>query len=374
MASNLACPLFDFTLDLYKQLLVQTGSTANIFYSPFSIAAALSMTLAGARHHTAKQVEHVMHLEAGTVHKHFSDVLSKIDSYAPDVTLQVANRLYSDQSFSVLPAYTSLLEEFYKSTMKAVDFKNDPGASRLEINAWVQEATRSKIKDLLPEGSIDSDTVLVIVNAIYFKGLWSFQFNPRATSPEEFHVSKDGTKTVDMMYKQAKFRMSRCDEHKVSVLEIPYKGKRASMVILLPDEMDGLSDLEKSLTSSTFRKILDGLTRETLVDLRLPRFRLEQTTNLKDTLKEMGIHDLFSSSADLSGMSGNESLKVSAAIHKAFVEVNEEGTEAAAASAFAVNARCAVYGVSFTVDHPFLFVIRSHDPDIILFMGSVREV
>lgn len=374
MASNLACPLFDFTLDLYKQLLVQTGGAANIFYSPFSIAAALSMTLAGARDRTAKQVERTMHLEGDAVHKHFADIFSKIDGYAPDVTLQVANRLYSEQSFSVLPAYTSLLKEFYNTTMKSVDFRKDPDASRLEVNAWVEGVTHSKIKDLLPPGSVDSDTVLVIVNAIYFKGLWSFQFNPKATSPEDFHEAKGKSKTVSMMYKQAKFRMSHCDEHKVSVLEIPYKGNKTSMVILLPDDVDGISTLEDSLTVATFRKILDGLEGETLVDLRLPRFKLEQTTNLKQTLMAMGIHDLFTSSADLSGMSGDKSLEISAAVHKAFVEVNEEGTEAAAASAFVANARCAMYGVPFNVDHPFLFVIRSHDPDIILFMGSVRQV
>ncbi|CAN7937666.1 unnamed protein product [Ixodes hexagonus] len=374
MASNLACPLFDFTLDLYKQLLVQTGGAANIFYSPFSIAAALSMTLAGARHGTAKQIEHTMHLDSDAVHKHFADILSKIDSYAPDVMLQVANRLYSDRSFSVLPAYATLLKEFYNTTMKPVDFGKDPNASRLEINAWVEEVTQSKIKDLLPERSIDFDTVLVIVNAIYFKGLWSFQFNPEATSPQEFHETKDRTRTVDMMYKQAKFRMNRCNEHKLSVLEIPYQGKKTSMVILLPDEVDGLPALEKMLTASTLTKILGDLKHETLVDLHLPRFKLEQTTDLKATLMAMGIHDLFTSSADLSGMSGDKNLEISAAVHKAFVEVNEEGTEAAAASAFVVRARCAVHGAPFTVDHPFLFVIRSHDPDVILFIGSVRHI
>ncbi|CAN7937667.1 unnamed protein product [Ixodes hexagonus] len=371
MASNLAYSLLDFGLELYKKLLVQTGGTANIFYSPLSIAAALSMTLAGARHGTAKQIEHAMHLD-GVVHKHFADVLSKIDGFAPDVVLQVANGLYSDRSVSILPAYATLLKELYNTTMKPVDFRKDPTASRLEINTWVKEVTQSKIKDLLPERSIDFNTVLVIVSAIYFEGLWRFKFNPQATSPKEFNETKDRTRTVQMMYTQVVLPMTRIDN--LSVLEIPYQGMKTSMVILLPDEVDGLPALEKTLTASTLTKILGDLKYKTEVYLYLPRFKLEQTTDLKATLMAMGIHDLFTTSADLSGMSDDNNLKISAAVHKAFVEVNEKGTEAAEASELELPAGYRVYSAPVTVDHPFLFVIRSHNPDVILFIGSVRHI
>ncbi|CAN7937668.1 unnamed protein product [Ixodes hexagonus] len=374
MASDPADPLLDFTLDLYKQLLIENKGKANILFSPFSVAAALSMTLAGARHHTAEQIERTMHLKGATAHKYFADILPKIEGYAPNVTLQLANRLYSDELIRVLPAYTSLLAESYKTTMKSVDFQNHWDASRRQINAWVQEVTRSRIKDLFPEGSMDTFTALVIVNAIYFKGPWNSPFDPEDTHTEKFHETEERSKTVNMMHKEAKFRMNNCNVHNVSVLEIPYKGKNTSMVILLPKKIDGLSALEKMLTPSALKEILNGLVHKTTVVLSLPSFKLEQTTNLKKTLQAMGIHDLFLKQSDLSGISDRKNLRVSTAVHKAFVEVNEEGTEAAAASDFIVEQLSAAILPSFTVDHPFLFVIRSRDPDIILFMGSVRHV
>ncbi|CAN7937669.1 unnamed protein product [Ixodes hexagonus] len=254
MTSDPTDPLLDFTLRLYNQLLAENKGKANIFFSPFSIAAALSMTLAGARHHTAEQIERTMHLKGATVHKHFADILPKVEGYAPDVTLQLANRLYSDESFRVLPAYTSLLAESYKTTMKSVDFKNHWDASRLQINAWVQEVTQSKIKDLFPEGSIDTFTALVIVNAIYFKGPWNTPFDPEDTHLEKFHETKDRSKNVNMMNMRKQFSMNTCDVHNLSVLEIPYKGKNTSLVILLPKKTDGLSALEKMLTPSMLER------------------------------------------------------------------------------------------------------------------------
>lgn len=376
MSADLTTAIVAFTLDLYKQLLSESPSeTKNIVVSPFSIAAALSMTLAGAKGNTAAEITTVLHTKGDMIHAHFADFFAKVATYAPDVTLDIANRMYTEQTFEVLESYLSALKKFYNSTVVPVDFKNNAEAARVAINAWVEETTKTKIKDLLPNGVVDSDTALVLVNAIYFKGLWNKQFNPEVTSLQEFRTSKESSKQVHMMYKQSHFKINtECSDLNANAIEIPYKGGKTSMVILLPHEIDGLSKLEAALTPSKLSDVLKGLDA-TIVDLSLPRFRIEYSMDLKKTLRTMGVKDLFAdNAADLSGIDGKRDLVISAAVHKAFVEVNEEGTEAAAATGMVAMARCAIIGIPFSVDHPFMYFIRSHDPDVILFAGSVRDV
>ncbi|KAH7972752.1 hypothetical protein HPB52_016627 [Rhipicephalus sanguineus] len=354
MSADLTTAIVAFTLDLYKQLLSESPT-------------ALSMTLAGAKGNTAAEITTVLHTKGDMIHAHFADFFAKVATYAPDVTLDIANRMYTEQTFEVLESYLSALKKFYNSTVVPVDFKNNAEAARVAINAWVEETTKTKIKDLLPNGVVDSDTALVLVNAIYFKGLWNKQFNPEVTSLQEFRTSKESSKQVHMMYKQSHFKINtECSDLNANAIEIPYKGGKTSMVILLPHEIDGLSKLEAALTPGS---------TATIVDLSLPRFRIEYSMDLKKTLRTMGVKDLFAdNAADLSGIDGKRDLVISAAVHKAFVEVNEEGTEAAAATGMVAMARCAIIGIPFSVDHPFMYFIRSHDPDVILFAGSVRDV
>lgn len=376
MSADLTTAILAFTVDLYKQLLSGSGSeTKNIIVSPFSIAAALSMTLAGAKERTAIEITNVLHTKDDMIHAHFSDFFAKVATYAPDVTLDVANRMYSEKTFGILESYISTLKKFYNSTVVPVDFRNNAEGARLAMNAWVEETTKSKIKDLLPNGVVSSDTALVVINAIYFKGLWKEQFNPKVTSLQKFHTSKESAKDVHMMYKQSHFKINtECSDLNANAVEIPYKGGKTSMIILLPHEIDGLPKLEAALTPSKLIDVLKGLD-STIVDLSLPRFRIEHSVDLKKTLHAMGVRDLFTdNAADLSGIDGKRDLVISAAIHKAFVEVNEEGTEAAAATGMVAMARCAIIGIPFSVDHPFMYFIRSHDPDVILFAGSVRDV
>lgn len=375
MASDFGDSLLSFSVELYKKLKNEGNGADNIICSPFSIAAALSMTLAGARHDTAKQVSSALHVQHDTVHGHFADFLSKLPAYAPDVVLHVANRLYSEQTYKTLEEFTRLLEKSYGTTIENVDFRRNFDKARLQVNAWVEEATRSKIKDLLAKGTVDASTSLIIVNAVYFKGLWHDQFDPMRTSQQEFHETTDRSKMVDMMYQKKRFRMSRHPDVKVSALEIPYKGKKTSMVILLPEEVDGLAGLEEALTASNLTEILQGLSYQGDIELTLPKFKLEQAVGLKKVLATMGVEDLFDPlKCDLSGISADKDLVVSDVIHKAFVEVNEEGTEAAAATAVMMVKCCLQFPTRFTVDHPFLFLIRSHDPDVVLFLGSVRQI
>lgn len=374
MSGDLTTAVLAFTIDLYKQLLSDSSGMSNIVVSPFSIAAALSMTLAGAKHSTANEIANALHVKDDSIHKQFSEFLAKVSSFAPDVTLEVANRLYAEKTFDILGEYLATLKEFYNSTVVPVNFKSEAEAARLAINTWVEAATKSKIKDLLPSGAVDYDTALVLVNAIYFKGLWKEKFNPNVTSLQTFHMTKEVTKEIQMMYKQSHFKINtQCSDLNANAIEIPYKGGKTSMVILLPYEIDGLPKLEAALTPSKFSDVVAGFESE-LVDLSLPRFKIEHSVSLKKTLEKMGVRELFSSTADLSGIDGKQQLTVSAALHKAFVEVNEEGTEAAAATGMVMMARCAIMGIPFTIDHPFMFFIRSHDPDVVLFAGSVRDI
>lgn len=375
MASGLGDSLLHFSLELYQKLKSEGDGASNVICSPFSIAAALSMTLAGARHDTAKQITTALHAQYDTVHEKFADFLSKLFSFAPNVILHIANRLYSEETYETLEPFSRLLEKLYGTAIEKVDFKRNADQARLQVNAWVEEVTRSKIKDLLTKGTVDSSTSLIIVNAVYFKGLWQDQFNPKCTSKQEFYETPDRSKIVDMMHLKKPFRMSRLPDLEVSALEIPYKGQKTSMVILLPQEIDGLEKLEKSLTASKLTEILQGLSNKGDIELSLPKFKLEQAVGLKEVLTAMGIEDLFDpSKCDLSGVSADKNLVVSDAVHKAFVEVNEEGTEAAAATAMVVMQCCISFPTRFCVDHPFLFFVRTHDPDVILFVGSVRQM
>ncbi|KAH7972753.1 hypothetical protein HPB52_016628 [Rhipicephalus sanguineus] len=294
MSLELSASISAFTVDLYKHILLDSDGMKNIVFSPFSIAAALSMTLTGAKHRTADEIANVLHVQGNTIHSLFSEFLANISTYAPDVALDVANRLYAEKSYDIL-------NDFIIQVVVPVDFKNEAEAVRLFINAWVEEVTKSKISELLPFGEVDSDCVLILVNAIYFKGLWDKQFSPEATTVKEFHVSKEAAR-------KAEFKVNlECGDLKAAAVEIPYKGGWTSMVILLPHEVDGLPHLEATLAAAKLSNIFTGL--ETAdVELILPRFKVELSVNIKTVLQSMGVQDLFSHKADLSGMSGGKTL------------------------------------------------------------------
>ncbi|KAK8766001.1 hypothetical protein V5799_007216 [Amblyomma americanum] len=370
-----------FSLHLYKQLQTENKQGENIFCSPFSIAVALSMALVGARNNTAEEISALLDVKGkkDKVHENFSKFLANLSSFAPHVVFHVANRIYSAEEYSVRKSYRSLLENSYGATIKSADFKNSHEAVRLEANAWVSEQTASKIQDLLAPGSVDATTAIILLNAIYFKGFWETPFEANNTRPQDFHLDSKKSVRIDMMYQEREsYKLGHSKELKARALEMPYRGQKMSMILLLPDEVEGLCFLEKQLSPSRLSALFGSLKVDNSVQLTVPKFKLEHSIGLSNTLKALGIREMFTPGiADLSGIFEKGSPAVSDVVHKAFVEVDEEGTEAAAATGMTLmmcGAMVASHPTRFIVDHPFMFFIKTNEPEVVLFVGSVRKL
>uniref|UniRef100_A0A672STZ5 Leukocyte elastase inhibitor n=1 Tax=Sinocyclocheilus grahami TaxID=75366 RepID=A0A672STZ5_SINGR len=371
-----------FSLNLFKK--ISGGNTSkNVFYSPISITSALAMVLLGAKGNTAAQMFKVIshmspHVKEDQIHSSFNKLMSELKKPGAPYVLSLANRLYGEQSYQFvevrLKANNSSNTLFCsEAKLEEVDFKKKSEAARVDINKWVEKKTQGKIKDLLPQGSVDTMTRLVLVNAIYFKGNWEKKFPKEATSDGQFKLNKTQSKPVKMMNQKAEFPLALIPEMNSQVLELPYVGKNLSMLIILPEEIEdettGLQKLEKALT---YEKLMEwtkpSKMRRQEVQVSLPRFKMEETYDMKSLLISMGMEDVFDGQkVNLSGMSPNNDLVVSKVIHKAFVEVNEEGTEAAAATGAVIAIRS--FAQMFIADHPFLFFIRHNPSNSILFYG-----
>ncbi len=368
-----------FAFTLYKRLA--NNVDGNVFFSPLSISGALGMVYAGAGGDTRDQMKTALSFDnLGTdtgIHSGFRDLLEALDDPASNYTLDIANRLFAaNQGLNLQADYQSTTRDYYKADVELMDFRNDPDGSREDINNWVKDNTNDKIQDLLPEGSITEETGSVLVNAIYFKGLWRIPFDPDDTAPEPFYVTPVSPVQMDMMslfhirLDYLEYRDWDC-----KILELPYEGDKASMIILLPNEKDGLGRLEEAVTMETFNSALDQLQSES-VYLKLPKFKLELPINLKAYLMSLGMEDLFDpDKADLSGINGKKDLVVTEAIHKAYVDVTEEGTEAAAATAIITVVSTSVQSSKakkFVADRPFMFCLRDTETGSILFMGRLQ--
>uniref|UniRef100_A0A673NDX7 Leukocyte elastase inhibitor-like n=1 Tax=Sinocyclocheilus rhinocerous TaxID=307959 RepID=A0A673NDX7_9TELE len=315
------------------------------------------------------------------VHSHFETLTSTINRPSASYILKLANRLYGEKTFSFLPEYLDSTLKLYQADLQAVDFIGASDESRQLINKWVEEQTENKIKVLLKPGMVTGMTRLVLVNAIYFKGNWMHTFKARETKEMPFKINQNEHRPVQMMYQNKKFPFRYIPEYELQVLELPYKQEELSMLILLPNETgsDPLLKVSK-ISELTLDKLLDWTERDkmaTWMDIRvnLPKFKLEVESSLSEVLQEMGMSSVFQETkADLTGMSSQGGLSISAVIHKAFIEVNEEGTEAAAATAVCLRA-CASLRLefqNFTADHPFMFFIRHNPTNSILFLGRFR--
>uniref|UniRef100_A0A8C8XCB9 Serpin family B member 3 n=1 Tax=Panthera leo TaxID=9689 RepID=A0A8C8XCB9_PANLE len=357
-----------FALDLFQQFK-PSKKNDNIFYSPLSIASALAMTYLGAKENTALEIGKVEKL--GNVHHQFQKLLTELKKPTDAYELNIANKFYGENKFP-------FLQKFYLASVESVDFQKAAEETRKKINSWVESQTNGKIKDLLPENSLES-TVLVLVNAVYFKGLWDKKFDKKYTVEEKFWLNKDTSKPVQMMKQSSVFNFTSLEDVQAKILEMPYKGKDLSMMLLLPNEVDGLQKVqnEEQWHQLTAEKLAEWTSSQNMsdrwVDLYLPRFKVEDDYDLKATLQALGMLDAFNTQrANFSGMTGSLDLAVSKALHKSFVEVTEEGTEATASTD--VNAGyTSLPTYHFRCDHPFLFFIKHNKTNCILFLGRVSS-
>lgn len=399
-----------FALNFFKHL-ANTSATPNLFFSPWSISSTMAMVYLGARGNTADQMakvfqfdkvvaqktpvtpvnltgcelmqqiqkgtypEAILQAQAGAaVHSSFSSLSSAINASTGEYLLESVNMLFGEQSARFKEEYMQLSKKYYSTEPQAVDFLERAEETRKKINSWVKTQTKGKIPDLLPEGSVDGDTKMVLVNAVYFKGKWKTPFEKKLNGLYPFRVNANQRKPVQMMYLRKELNIGYIGDLKTQILELPYAGD-ISMFLLLPDEISDVSTgLELLEDEITYDKFINWTSKDKLaeddVEVYLPQFKLEERYELRSILQSMGMEEAFSQSqANFSGMSDNNDLFLSQVFHQATVDVNEEGTEATAGTGAIVSGRTGHGGPQFVADHPFLFFIMHKVTKNILFFG-----
>jgi serpin B len=361
----------DFAVALYQQLAAKDG---NLFFAPYSISNALAMTYAGARGNTAAEMKTTLRFNLGDdqLHPAFKKLIAQLDGQGKKRPMQltIANRLWGQKDYGFLPDFIKIGQDNYGAGLQEVDYITAHEAARKEINAWVEKQTKDKIKDLIPEGVLNDMTRLVLTNAIYFKAAWMHPFEKKETKPGTFYLA--GGKTVKTPMMNAKNDTHGfADLGDFTILQMSYEKREQSMLIFLPKKKDGLADVEKKLTPENLNAWIKKLSPH-VVDLTMPKFKVTAQFKLNDVMKAMGMKDAFIfGKADFSGMATREKLYITDILHKAFVDVNEAGTEAAAATAVAIGTASLPPPATFNADHPFVFLIRDHATGTILFAGRV---
>nr|XP_010584996.1 serpin B12 isoform X1 [Loxodonta africana] len=412
-----------FCFDLFQEISKRDGHR-NIFFCPLSLSAALGMVRLGARSDSAHQIDKVLHFDelsqnesnepnpclksskqevmvdshvegqestTGTLNPqaessndkgevlscYLGKLLHKLDRIRTDYTLSIANRLYGEQSFPISPEYLDGVIQFYHTTIESVDFRKDAEKTRQEINFWVESQSRGKIKELFSKDDISDATVLVLVNAVYFKAKWENYFDFKKTVDEPFFLNENEKKTVKMMKQEGLFRIGFIEELQAQILEMRYTKGKLSMFVLLPssssDNLRGLEELEKKMT---YEKIVAWTSSKNMseqtVAVSFPQFTLEDSYVLNSILQDMGIVDIFDEKkADLTGISPSPDLYLSKVVHKTFLEVDEDGTQAAAATGAVAKTLSRPSYVPFNANRPFLFFIRHNKTQTLLFYGRV---
>lgn len=358
-----------FACDLYQKLKEREG---NLFFSPYSISSALAMACAGARGDTAEQMEKALHFTPGAaLHAEFAALFAQLLQAESGVQLKIANALWPQAGYPFLAEYLGLIRTYYGEEITPLDY-NDTEAARQMINGWVRDKTESKIQELIPAGVLNALTRLVLTNAIYFKGKWASPFDAQKSRVMPFLLQENQTVPVPYMVQHGRFRCAELD--RLQVLEMLYGDGQFSMVILLP-QMGGLRLLEDRLKPENLHDWLSKLLPCTAA-LSIPRFTYSADFHLNQALAALGMTDAFrADSANFAGMDGNPNwLYISAVLHKAFIDVNEEGADAAAATAVVMRSRGALQpDVIFTADHPFIFLIRENKTGSILFLGRMMN-
>jgi serpin B len=360
-----------FAVELYKKAAAGSGTEGkNIFFSPYSVSTALAVVAEGAKNSTMTQMYHVLHFDmlSDRLRDIYPELIEKIKKSGNNgCTLLTANAIWGQQDYTFEDDYLDLLDVYYGGGFSEADFSGHTERSRGEINRWAENNTGGRIKELLAEGDLDPATVLILTNAVYFKGSWDVRFKKEETHKGVFHTTEKEKEEVDMMSRTGDFSYGEAGG-KAVLLEIPYRGNELSMVIILPG--GGIGDLEKGLTYKDLKTWLALLKPEKNVEVEVPKFKFTARYYLQSLLEDMGMTEPFSANGDLSGISKDGHLSISKVIHQAAIEVNEEGTEASAATAVVMDK---MMPFEFRADRPFIFLILHKPTNTILFMGRVMD-
>uniref|UniRef100_A0A8D2N865 Serpin domain-containing protein n=1 Tax=Zonotrichia albicollis TaxID=44394 RepID=A0A8D2N865_ZONAL len=372
--------------DIFRELRSQRVQE-NVCYSPLLIISTLSMVYIGAKDNTKAQIEKAIHFDkipgfgestesqCGTsvsIHASLKDIVTQITKPSDNYSISIASRLYAEEKYPIRPEYIQCVKELYKGGLESISFQAAAEKSRELINSWVERQTNGSIKNILRPSSVSSQTDMILVSAIYFKGLWEKAFKEEDTQTLLYNLPEkqqsQESKPVQMMSQIGTFKVAEIPSEKCRILELPYASGRLSLWVLLPDDISGLEQLETAITFENLKEWTSSRKmEERKIKVYLPRMRIEEKYNLTSVLKSLGITDLFSSSADLSGISSARSLKVSGAFHEAFVEIQEAGSKAARSSGAGVDDISV--SEEIRADHPFLFLIKHNPTDSILFFG-----
>jgi serpin B len=362
-----------FSFDLYRQLAKQDGA---LFFSPFSIHSILDLTAEGARNQTLTGMQQVLHTDGirSCIRTDSKRNLQRFNTgdVAGD-SIYTANAIWLQKELILTSAFSGIATNYYAAGTRTADFKKDGEGSRKIINGWVEQQTRNRIKELIPVNVINPATRMVLVNAVWFKGGWANPFNKNRTKPDNFFSGTDSATTPFM---NDVLHINYMEDETAQLVELPYKSAKRSMLVLLPAKGKE-NEFENSFTYPGFEQRMAALTRQK-VNISLPRFKLESKFDLSSTLKNMGMESAFSDSADFSGISAETSLKISNVLHKAFIEVDENGTEAAAATAVLMVLTTSAHPnpvpvKTFKANRPFIFILRDNETGIILFMGKMSR-
>lgn len=364
-----------FAFDFYHHVTQQENG--NIFFSPNSISTALAMTYGGADGTNAEEMQKALHFGPNNIsfHDQYGAYLKMLHQHAEgNIQLRIANQLWGENNYEFNQDYLNLIKEAYHAPLKKVDFEGAPDSQRSAINNWVEQKTENKIKDLLPAGSITSDTRLVLANAIYFKGDWLYQFKEKDTKEKDFHLSNGQTVTTPFM--NFKGTLGYYENDLFKMVRMPYKGEKQSMIVVLPHETQQMEKVESAINTSYFRKVKYASGLEVI--LAMPKFKLEKSLGLNGFLESLGMKQAFNAGANFSKMTPSNDLYISTAVHKAFIEIDEKGTEAAAATVIVLGIESVEPSSppppkEFIADHPFLFYIIDNESQAILFMGRLMN-
>ncbi|NWJ10552.1 OVAL protein, partial [Crypturellus undulatus] len=372
----------EFCFDMYKELRVHHGSE-NIIFGPLTVFSALYVIYMGAKGNTKTQMEKVkLHniiclfidsvIQCGTsarLQTSLKDILSEITKPSDNYSLSLANRVYIEETYPVLPEYLQCVKELYKGGVETVSFQTAYDQARELINSWIESQTNGAIRNIFLPGTVNSQSEMVLANAVSFKGMWENVFKDEDTQELPFRVTEQETKPVQMMYQVGSFKVATLAAEKMKILELPYAGGLLSLIVMMPDNIADMERLETTLSPEKLNEWTSpNVMERKTVKVYLPRMKLGGKYNLTSVFMSMGMTDMLSSSANLSGISTAQSLKISEAIHGAYMEIYESGSEMASSTGTQVDAASALEEVR--VDHPFVFLIKHIPRNIILLLGK----